>query len=107
VATGAIVEAGVREVVAGGLKGDAFSGAAAAGAIVTLEAGRESSGGSKEPGVRGAMRLMAALASVDADCGVFEDEGSTFVDVAFEAGFFVAEPEVHHVRTRSGPPSWG
>jgi len=101
------VEAGVREVVAGGLKGDTFSGAAAAGAVVTLEASRESRGGSEEPGVRGAVRLMAALASVDAHSGVLEDEGSTFVDVAFEAGLFVAEPEVHHVRPRGCPPGRG
>jgi hypothetical protein len=34
---------------------------------------------------------MTGLAAIDADAGVFEDEGSALFDVAFEAGLFIDE----------------
>ncbi len=106
-ATGAVVEAGVGEVVAGSLDGDSLAGASAAGAVVALEADGESRRGFEEAGVRRAVGLMAAFATIDADGGVFEDEGAAFVDVAFEAGLFVAECLLHHVRAGGGAPGGG
>jgi hypothetical protein len=49
---------------------------------------------------------MARFASIDADCGVFEDERTALVHVALDARLFVAESLIHHARAHAHPPGW-
>ena len=98
VTTGAVLEARIRHVVAGGLRGDPVPGPSGARSVVALEADGEGGGAFEEARIGRPVRLVATLTTVDANGGVFEDKGSAFVDVAFEAGFLVRKRLLHHAR---------
>lgn len=83
--------------VGGGTQGDAVAVATeVAGAVVAFQTKREDLGAPQEPGVHAAVGGVAGAAAIDANGGVFKDEGAAFVDVAFEAGFFVLETVGEH-----------
>ena len=107
-ATGAVVIARVGQIVAARLGGYALTGPAETGrSVVALEANGKSGRPLEEPCIGGAVRLVATFASIDADSGVFKDEWSAFVDVAFKAGFLICERLIHHVRTGGCSPGGG
>jgi len=53
------------------------------------------------------MGEVTGSAAVDAEGGVFKDKRAAFVDVAFEAGFFVLQPVGHHARAGGHAPGGG
>ena len=60
-------------------------------AVVAFEAEGEDDRPAQKLSVGGPVRHVATFAAFHAHAGMFEDEGSAFIDMAFEAGFFVIE----------------
>ena len=82
--------AGVRHVVAAGLCGNAFGGAAKSGrAVVAFEAKREGGRTLEEAWIGATVWDVAGLAAVDPGGGVLKDERSAFIGMALQTGLFV------------------
>lgn len=92
VASSAVAEAGLSDVMGGGGELDAVGLAAErARAAVAFQAESEDGGALEEPCKGGTMGDMACAATVDAGGGVLEGERTAEVDVAFQARLFVAK----------------
>ena len=66
---------------------------------MTLKAEGENDGPGQQFRVRRTVRNMTAFATFHAHGGVFEDEGSAFIHVAFQARLFIIESRLQGRRT--------
>ena len=107
-ARGAVLVARIGHVVCGGLLDDALARAAEAGfAVVAFQAHGKGRRARQQPSVRGPVRHVAGLATVDPHGRMLINEWPTFIGVAFEAGFFIGLRLVDHLGPESGSPSRG
>ena len=105
VTRGAIAIFGVEHVVGGVLREDAVSlPAESAGAVVAFEAHGEDNRAGQQPGIHGAVRPVAGLATLHALNAVLEHERSAFVHVAIETGFFIPLHPTDHAWARRHAP---
>lgn len=93
----AVPESRIRHVVRSRLERNAVVGSTeVARSVVALEAERVDHRTFEQFRVGRAVRVMTALATVDANCGVFVQEGTAKINVALEAWFLIALCLFHH-----------
>ncbi len=67
---------------------------------------REDNRAAQQPGIRGAVRIVAHFAPFNAHRRMFKRKWPAFIGMTLEAGFFVAERLVHKRGTRCHSPRW-
>ncbi len=75
--------------------------------VVALEAERKHHWSLQHSGVGGAMRNMAAFTAIHTHGGMFEQERTPLVDVAFQAGLLIAKRMIDHAGTGRHAPGRG
>ncbi len=75
-----------------------------AAAIVAFETNGEDLRPAQQASVHAAMGEVTGAAAIDTHGGMFKDKGTTLVNVAFEAGFFILETVGEHARTGGHAP---
>src|ERR1700722_2313138 len=104
----AVLKPRVQHVMVAALERQSIVRAAeAAGSVMTLETQCKDHRTAEQFGIGRAVRDVTGLAAIDAHTGMFEDEWPAFVGVTSYAGFFIAQPLIDQLRTRTHPPSRG
>jgi len=74
---------------------------------MAFQAKRESGGTLQEPRIRGSVRNVAGLTTVDAESSMFESKGAPLIRVALQTRLFVVETLIDHAGPASGAPGGG
>lgn len=104
-ACGAVAIARIVHIVRGSLRGNAVAGRAEiAGSVVAFQAECEDDGAFEQPRVEGSVRIVAALAAIDAERRVFERKRASLVRVAAETWLFAIAGVLDHARPEAAAP---